>query len=77
MIIELISMNGYGIYVWGSFGFTLTGFLSLYLLIKYQLLKQQSKFLRSFGSLSEKEFNIAKEQKTNKIILDRIISSEI
>ena len=72
MIIELISMNGYGIYVWGSFGFTLTGFLSLYLLIKCQLLKQQSKFLKSFGSLSVEEFNKAKEQKTNKIILDRI-----
>ena len=41
MIYEIISMNGYGAYVWSAFAFTLISFASLYLVTKLQLLKEQ------------------------------------
>ena len=41
MIIEFLSMNGYGIYVWSSFLFTLISFSILYFVIKLQLLKKK------------------------------------
>ena len=41
MIYEFISMNGYGLYVWSSFIFTLVCFISLYTVIKLQLVKEQ------------------------------------
>ena len=34
MINELINMNGYGIYVWSAFIFTLLNFILLYAVIK-------------------------------------------
>ena len=52
MINEIISMNGYGLYVWSAFSFTLISFGSLFLLTKLQLLKEQRKFVYKFGSLS-------------------------
>ncbi len=36
MISEIFYMDGYGIYVWGSFAFTFLSFMSLYLVIKNQ-----------------------------------------
>jgi heme exporter protein D len=30
MINELLNMNGYGLYVWSAFSFTLLSFLTLY-----------------------------------------------
>jgi len=36
-------MNGYGPYVWSAFIFTLVSFVSLYLVTKLQLLKEQKK----------------------------------
>ena len=41
MINEIISMNGYGVYVWPAFSFTLISFMSLYLITKAQLLKEK------------------------------------
>ena len=69
MINEIISMKGYGLYVWSSFFFTLASFFSLYLLTKLELLKEQKKYILKFGSLSEEKIEIAKEQKINKEIL--------
>ena len=40
MILDLISMNGYGVYVWSAFAFTLIGFSSLYFIINLQLKKE-------------------------------------
>ena len=37
MINEIISMNGYGIYVWSAFAFTLISFAVLYTIIKYSV----------------------------------------
>ena len=61
MINELISMNGYGLYVWSAFIFTLVSFATLYLLTKLELLKEQKKYILKFGSLSEaKKIEIAR-----------------
>ena len=69
MIYEIISMNGYGVYVWSAFAFTLISFLSLYLVTKLQLLKEQKKFIAKFGSLSLEKAKIAKSHRINKEIL--------
>ena len=46
MISDIISMNGYGVYVWSAFAFTLVGFFSLYLIINLQLKKEQKSLLK-------------------------------
>jgi len=38
MINQLFIMDGYGVYVWSAFLFTMLSFISLYLLIKKQLI---------------------------------------
>ena len=69
MIYEIISMNGYGAYVWSAFVFTLMSFASLYLVTKLQFLKEQKMFTSKFGSLSEEKAEIAKSHSINKEIL--------
>ena len=44
MINEIISMNGYGAYVWSAFSFTLISFTALYFVTKLQLSKEQKRF---------------------------------
>ena len=77
MINEIISMNGYGPYVWASFLFTLVSFMSLYLLTKLQLLKEQKKYIAKFGLLSKAKVVIASEQKINKEILLNTLITKI
>ena len=77
MINEIISMNGYGLYVWSAFTFTLISFASLFLIIKLQLLKEKRKFAYKFGSLNIEKIRIAQSQKNNKEILTGILSSKI
>ena len=77
MINEIISMNGYGLYVWSAFTFTLISFASLFLAIKLQLLKEKRKFAYKFGSLNTEKIRIAQSQKINKEILAGILSSNI
>ena len=69
MINEIISMNGYGIYVWAAFSFTLISFAVLYLVIKVQLVKEQSKFNSKFASLTSEKIISAKKQETIRKIL--------
>ena len=69
MITDLILMNGYGIYVWSAFAFTLISFLSLYFIISLQLKKEQKRFEESFSSLSKEKYNFAISQEINKEIL--------
>ena len=69
MISDLISMNGYGAYVWSAFAFTLTSFSSLYFIIKLQLKKEQKKFEESFLALTEEKYNVAINQEIYKEIL--------
>ena len=77
MINEIISMNGYGLYVWSAFSFTLISFGSLFLIIKLQLVKEKRRFAYKFGSLNTEKVKVAESQKINKEILSGILSSRI
>ena len=69
MISDIISMNGYGVYVWSAFAFTLVGFFSLYLIINLQLKKEQKRFEENFSALAEEKYNVAINQEIYKEIL--------
>ena len=69
MINEIILMNGYGVYVWSAFVFTLTSFVTLYFVTKLQLLKEQRRFASKFGSLNEQKTKVAMSQNINIEIL--------
>ena len=69
MINEIIYMNGYGLYVWSAFIFTLFSFASLYVIIKIQFIKEQRKFITKYGTLNPKKASFAKSQGTIKEIL--------
>ena len=63
MINEIISMNGYGAFVWSAFSFTLISFAVLYVAIKVQLVKEQVKFNAKFATLSSDKIETVKAQK--------------
>ena len=69
MISEILTMNGYGLYVWSAFTFTLVSFTSLYVIIKIQYTKEKKKFISKFGALNSERAAIAKSQSINKQIL--------
>tara|TARA_Y100000287_G_scaffold151413_1_gene127030 strand:- start:263 stop:490 length:228 start_codon:yes stop_codon:yes gene_type:complete len=69
MIIELLTMNGYGLYVWSSFLFTFLSFLSLYFIVKIQYVKEKNKFIAKFGNLNSERAASARNQSINKEIL--------
>ena len=77
MINEIISMDGYGLYVWSAFSFTLISFGSLFFVIKLQFLKERRKFVYKFGSLNTEKIRVAKSQKINEEILSGILNSKI
>ena len=74
MINEILFMNGYGLYVWSSFIFTLLSFASLYFVIKTQYVKEKNKFIVKFGNLNSERAAFAKSQSINKEILSNISS---
>ncbi len=69
MIENLFYMSGYGMYVWSAFTFTLVSFLTLFLVIKIQYIKEKNKFIAKFGSLNSERADLAKSQSINKEIL--------
>ena len=69
MINEIISMNGYGIYVWSSFAFSLISFVALYTVIKIQLVKEKIKFDKKYLTLTSDKRQTVRVQKTYKGIL--------
>ena len=69
MINEIITMNGYGAYVWSAFSFTLISFSTLYFVTKLQLSKEQKKFAFKFGSLNIEKARSARSQNINREIL--------
>ena len=69
MINELINMNGYGLYVWSSFLFTLISFTTLYVITKIQFVKEKNKFVTKFGALDSEKAELARLQIINKEIL--------
>ena len=77
MINEIISMNGYGIYVWSAFAFTLISFAALYTVIKIQLVKEKSKFDTKYLTLTSDKRETVRAQKTYKGILANNLVSKI
>jgi heme exporter protein D len=69
MINEIISMNGYGAYVWSAFSFTLISFATLYFVTKLQFSKEQKNFESKFGSLNVEKVRAARAQNINREIL--------
>ena len=69
MITEIVLMNGYGLYVWSAFIFTLLSFASLYVVISIQYAKEKNKFIAKFGTLNSERAAFAKSQSINKEIL--------
>ena len=69
MINDIISMNGYGIYVWSAFTFTLISFVALYTVIKIQLVKEKNKFDTKYLTLTLNKRQTVRVQKTYKGIL--------
>ena len=69
MINEILLMNGYGLYVWSAFAFTLLSFVSLYLITRIQYVKEKNKFIAKFGTLKSERAAFAKSQAINREIL--------
>ena len=69
MIYETLLMNGYGLYVWSAFAFTILSFISLYVVVKAQYIKEKNKFIVKFGTLNPERAAFAKSQSINKEIL--------
>ena len=69
MISEFIKMNGYGLYVWSAFSFTLLSFTTLYLITKIQYVRERNKFVSKFGALDSKRAEVARLQTINREIL--------
>ena len=77
MISEVLNMNGYGVYVFSSFVFTLVSFGVLYSVIKIQLNKELKVFETKFNNLDIEKAEIAKKQKTYREILAITSASKI
>ena len=77
MINEIISMNGYGAYVWSAFLFTLISFAVLYNVIKIQLVKEQMKIKQKFARLNYNKIKSAETQNIYREILDNTFISKI
>tara|TARA_Y100000590_G_scaffold156404_1_gene179758 strand:+ start:633 stop:866 length:234 start_codon:yes stop_codon:yes gene_type:complete len=77
MIQEIILMNGYGIYVWSAFSFTMIAFVALYNIVKIHYLKEQKRFNIKFLNLKPTQKQSAKKQETFKGILANISISKI
>lgn len=77
MISEVLNMNGYGVYVFSSFVFTLVSFGVLYSVIKIQLNKELKIFETKFNNLEIEKAEIAKKQKTYREILAITSASKI
>ncbi len=69
MIKDLFYMNGYGLYVWSSFIFTILNFVYLYVVTRNQYKKEKIKFINKFGTLNSERATFAKSQSINKEIL--------
>ena len=77
MINEIINMNGYGLYVWSSFIFTLISFSFLYAVTKLNLIKEKKKFEENYKSLDENKLASVAKQKTYREILANTHTSKV
>ena len=77
MTSEILNMNGYGLYVWSSFMFTLLSFGTLYFVTKIQLIKELRDFEDKFKNLDIEKAEVAKKQEIYREILLSTSTSKI
>ena len=77
MISEILNMNGYSLYVWSSFMFTLLSFGTLYYVTKIQLNKELRNFEAKFKNLDIEKAEIAKRQEIYREILSSTLTYKI
>ena len=77
MMSEILNMNGYGLYVWSSFMFTLLSFGTLYFVTKIQLNKELRNFESKFKNLDIEKAEVAKKQEIYREILSSTSTSKI
>ncbi len=73
MITNLITMNGYGLFVWLSFGITITTCLIFYLKTRKTGKKYETEFAAELNNLSskEKEFALQKSKIANQVLVSQ------
>ena len=76
-MINLLLMNGYGLFVWSAFAFTLINFLTLYLIINRQLVKENKKFELKFKHLEKIKYKEAYKQRTNQVLVSSNAAQKI
>jgi len=76
-VINLLLMNGYGLFVWSAFAFTLVNFFALYLIINRQLVKENKKFELKFNHLENIKYTEAYKQRTNQILVSSNAAQKI
>ena len=76
-MINLLIMNGYGLFVWSAFAFTLINFFALYIIINRQLIKENKKFELRFNQLEKFKYTEAYKQKTNQILVSSNAAQKI
>ena len=72
MILNLISMNGYGFYIWLSFGLTILACAALYYRTYKTLKKYEKEFAKEINELSADKRKLVTE---NSKIASQVLSS--
>ena len=76
-MINLLIMNGYGLFVWSAFVFTLINFFALYIIINRQLIKENKKFELKFNNLENIKYTYAYKQRTNQVLVSSNAAQKI
>ena len=76
-MINLLLMNGYGLFVWSAFIFTLINFFTLYIIINRQLIKENKKFELKFNYLEKIKYKEAYKQRTNQVLVSNNAAQKI
>ena len=76
-MITLLLMNGYGLFVWSAFAFTLINFSTLYIIINRQLVKENKKFELKFNHLEKIKYKEAYKQRTNQVLVSSNAAQKI
>ena len=69
MNIELLTLDGYGQFVWPAFIFTFVSCFLLYLKTKKELKRQEKMFSIEFKQISVAKIEVAKQKKLLKEVL--------
>ena len=75
--ILIFLMNGYGLFVWSAFAFTLINFFALYIITNRQLIKENKKFALKFNHLEKIKYTQAYKQRTNQVLVSSNAAQKI